>query len=366
MFQLAALSMKLTALNSAHKELNAKMVDFVGWDMPLLYSSIQKEHFAVRQKAGLFDVSHMGELTIKGEGADDFLSWVLPNNIRKIKIGAAFYSHISDHNGMIIDDTIAMRVSDEEFFLIPNASNTKVITDWFDKQNSFGVEIIDRTYDLSCLALQGPLSGKILRDAGFIDREMTSIPSFTFVTTTYKGTEFMVSRTGYTGEVGVEMFVPNDLAPDVWSELFAAGGQYGLAPCGLGCRDTLRLEKGYLLSGQDFHLDRTTLETGWKRFIHWDKEFIGKEPLEKQLEAGDFDRFKGFLMKEKGIPRTGSKILANGEEAGIVTSGTMSPILKQGIALGYVRPGFAKRGTELDIIIRDKAKKAEVIKLPFV
>lgn len=358
--------MKLTALNSNHKELNAKMVDFVGWEMPLLYSSIQKEHFAVRQDAGLFDVSHMGELIIKGERAEDFLSWVLPSNIRKVKIGSAFYSHILDHNGIIIDDTIAMRVAEDEFLLVPNASNTEIILEWFNKQNAVGAEIVDRTDELTCLALQGPKAEAILSTLDFIDRDLKTILFFTFGTFALKGEEVIVSRTGYTGEDGFELYIPNPLAAEIWDGLLEAGKPHDLVPTGLGCRDTLRLEKGFLLSGQDFHMDRTSLETGWESLVYWGKDFIGKATLEKQKSEGDFDILKAFLMKEKGIPRTGCPILIDGAGVGSITSGTMSPVLKQGIALGYIKPEYAELGTVVDIEIRGKSVRAELVKLPFV
>ena len=358
--------MKLTALNSNHKELNAKMVDFVGWEMPLLYSSIQKEHFAVRQDAGLFDVSHMGELIIKGERAEDFLSWVLPSNIRKVKIGSAFYSHILDHNGIIIDDTIAMRVAEDEFLLVPNASNTEIILEWFNRQNAVGAEIVDRTDELTCLALQGPKAEAILSTLDFIDRDLKTILFFTFGTFALKGEEVIVSRTGYTGEDGFELYIPNPLAAEIWDGLLEAGKPHDLVPTGLGCRDTLRLEKGFLLSGQDFHMDRTSLETGWESLVYWGKDFIGKATLEKQKSEGDFDILKAFLMKEKGIPRTSCPILIDGAGVGSITSGTMSPVLKQGIALGYIKPEYAELGTVVDIEIRGKSVRAELVKLPFV
>ena len=358
--------MKLTALNSSHKELNAKMVDFVGWEMPLLYSSIQKEHMAVRQDAGLFDVSHMGELIIKGERAEDFLSWVLPSNIQKVKVGSAFYSHILDHNGIIIDDTIAMRLASDEFLLVPNASNTEIILEWFNRQNAVGAEIVNRTDELTCLALQGPEAEAILSTLGFIDRDLKTIPFFNFGIFTLKGEEIIVSRTGYTGENGFELYIPNAIAVEIWDALLEAGEAHRLLPCGLGCRDTLRLEKGFLLSGQDFHMDRTVLETGWETLVHWDKGFIGKAALEKQKSEADFDIFKAFLMKEKGIPRTTCPILIDGAGVGVVTSGTMSPVLKQGIALGYIRPEHAQLGTVVDIEIRGRSLKAEIVKLPFV
>ncbi len=342
------------------------MVPFAGWEMPLMYTSIKDEHFAVRKTAGLFDVSHMGEIIIKGKKAEDFLSWVLPSNIRQVKVGTAFYSHILNHQGLIIDDTIAMRLKQKEFLLVPNAANTDKILAWFGEQNSFGVKIIDKTHEMSCLALQGPLAEKILAKLAFIDRDLKEISFFTYGKFTFKDEELIISRTGYTGEDGFELYVPNTITPDIWDMLLEAGKDMGILPCGLACRDTLRLEKGFLLSGQDFHMDRTILETGWEVLIQWDKDFIGKDVLKQQKETANYHLFKPFLVKDKGIPRTNCPIEIDGKQVGIVTSGTMSPMLGKGIALGYIAPEHAETGTEVDIRIRNKLVKAELVSLPFI
>ena len=357
--------MKQTALNSHHKELGAKMVEFAGWEMPLIYSTILDEHMAVRQAAGLFDVSHMGDLFIKGAGATDFLSWVLPSDISKVPVGSAFYTHILNEEGKIIDDTIGMKLAEEEFLLVPNAANTDTILEWFNSQNSFDANIEDRTDQFTCLALQGPKAEEILVSLPFVDRELKEIVFFTFASFDYKGHEIMVSRTGYTGEDGFEIYIPNPVAGKLWDALLEAGKPLGIKPCGLGSRDTLRLEKGFLLSGQDFHLDRTILETGWEVLVHWDKDFVGKVALEKQ-KAGNFQLFKAFAVTGKGVPRTGCPILVDGKEVGMVTSGTLSPMLKKGIALGYINQELAEEGQKVEIRIRKKTVGAEITKLPFV
>ncbi|HID71548.1 MAG TPA: glycine cleavage system aminomethyltransferase GcvT, partial [Thermoplasmata archaeon] len=354
--------MKHTALNSVHKKLKAKMVQFAGWEMPLLYSGIQKEHLAVRKKAGLFDVSHMGELLIKGREAEDFLSWVLPNNIRKVEKGSAFYTHILNHDGIVIDDTIGLRFDKNEFLLVPNAANTEKVKEWFKSQKKFEVEILDRTMEIACLALQGPVAELIPSTLPFVDFDLKRLPFFGFTTILFKGEKLTVSRTGYTGEDGFELYIPWKLAVEVWNALFEVGEPHGLEPCGLGARDSLRLEKGFLLSGTDFNMDRTILETGWEKIVDWNKDFMGKEALLKQKERGDYQVFKGFVMKEKGIPRHGCRILnKDGKVVGVVTSGTLSPCLRKGIALGYIRQEMAEEGKKVLIEIRDKRLEAEVV-----
>ena len=363
--------MKRTPLYDEHVKLGAKMTEFGGWEMPLQYSGIINEHMAVRKNSGIFDVSHMGDLYFRGKDAGRFLSHVTTGNFETMEVGSAKYTHILNDEGKIKDDMIGYRLSEDEYLCVPNASTTPMIESWFEAhRGGFDLEMQNFTDDLVCIAFQGPkareMSGKISEDAAgvkffkgaWVDLGLGEEEAGGFLSN-FSNRSF-VSGTGYTGEDGFEIITLREQGKRLWKKLLDMGAQ----PCGLGARDTLRMEKGFLLSGQDFHEDRTTLETGWDFVIDWDHDFIGKEALIKQKEKGGFDRLRGIVL-EKGIPRHGFSVFMAGEKVGTVTSGTKSPILEKGMAMAYLRPQV-KTGDVVEIDIRGKMYEGTVVKMPFV
>ncbi len=364
--------MKRTPLYDEHVKLGAKMTEFGGWEMPLQYDGIIKEHMAVRESAGIFDVSHMGDLCIHGKDAGKFLSYVTTGDFEGLKMEDAKYTHILNEDGTIKDDMIAYRLSDDEYLAIPNAATTPMIEGWFRKQaKAFDVKIENRTEDLVCIAFQGPNAREMMEE---ISEEAAGIKFFKCGWVdlglgkeeadgrlSYFSEKSLVSGTGYTGEDGFEIITLPRQGKKLWKKLLELGAQ----PCGLAARDTLRLEKGFLLSGQDFHEDRTTLETGWDFVIDWDHDFIGKDALIRQKEVGTHDKFRGIIL-DKGIPRHGQKVYSNDVEIGTVTSGSKSPVLGKGIALAYLKREYAKEGSDVSVDIRGKMMKGKVVKPPFV
>ncbi len=324
-----------TSLFEEHVKLNAKMVDFHGWEMPIQYSSIIEEHRQVRQKAGLFDVSHMGDIMIEGKDAQDFLSYLLPTDLSKSRIGKAIYSAYLNENAAMIDDTIANKISEEKFLVVPNAATTDKIYAWLVKnKKDFKVKISNISSKMSCLALQGPLSHEVMKN---LHPEANNLDHFalTNVSEMYPSPGLedatIISSTGYTGEEGFEFIIPNEYAVATWKKLLSNAN---VKPIGLGARDTLRMEKGLLLSGQDFNEDRDPIEAGVSWILDWDHDFIGKKNLEIRKDNIK-RRFRGVVAEDKVIPRNGSIVKLNGKEVGILTSGTFSPSLSKGIGLGY-------------------------------
>jgi len=357
--------MKKTAVTHIHRELGARMMEFAGWDMPVMYTSIIDEHLAVRNSAGLFDVSHMGDVTITGKDTIPYMRKLFTNDAARSDIGEMKYTLLCNEKGQIIDDMIFYKWTDEHFFVIPNGATNDMVFDWFTKQREGDVELKHHTEDWYCYALQGPKAVKVLSKIS--KDELKSMPFFTFKAADLGvGDKVMTCRSGYTGEDGFELVGPNDQGEELWKAIMEAGKESDIKPIGLGARDTLRLEKGFLLSGTDFNMDRTPLEAGVDWAVKWDHDFIGKEFILKQKEENTFERFRGFLVTEKGIPRHGCKIEKDGEEIGVVTSGTMSPVLRKGIALGYIKKKYKKAGKQVDIIVRGRKLKAEVAKPPFV
>ena len=355
--------MRFTSLHEKHIELAAKMVNFNGWDMPIQYTSIIEEHLAIRKKVGMFDVSHMGDLIISGNDAAEFINKVQTADITKLSVGRTKYTHLLNDEGKIIDDLIIGKLNESEFLWIVNAGTTDIVYNWLDKHTQGSVKIKNASDEYGCIAVQGPLAQKTLQK--LTDYDLSQIKFFGFDYADL-GEKCIVSRTGYTGEDGFEIISKPDMIVDLWDELLDVGKEYGIKPAGLGARDTLRLEKGYLLSGQDFHNNRTPLEASAEWVVHWDHEFIGKNILVEQKKRGDYDRFVGIELLERGIPRTGHHILKSDKKIGIVTSGTMSPILKKGIALGYVSHEHKEIGTEVTINIRDENVKGKIVKVPFL
>ena len=383
-----------TPLYEVHKSSGAAFIEFGGWEMPLQYTGIVAEHMAVRSAAGLFDVSHMGKVVISGPTAWRFLDGLSTNDVPRDG-GRARYTHLLDAQGRILDDVIITCLDPERFLMVCNAGPRDGIVAWLRK-HARGDRIEDLTPDYLCLALQGPKAARILQLLTLHD--VASIKAFhgAFIElllgerlgtgrtppagppegmgwgpfragATQEVSDFcFVTRTGYTGEDGFELFPPRELAAAVWNAILAAGQDAGVTPIGLGARDTLRLEKGYLLSGTDFDGRQTPLECASEWLVKWDHEFIGREALRRQKERGDYDRLVGLLAQERGVPRHGCSVVQKDREVGVVTSGTMSPVLKVGIALARVRPEVAKAGTELGILVRDRSVRAAVKKPPFV
>lgn len=338
-----------TSLYEEHIKLNAKFVDFHGWEMPIQYTSIIEEHRQVRSKAGIFDVSHMGDIMIKGKDAQDFISYLLPSDLSKAEVGKAVYSAYLNSQANMIDDTIAYKISEDSFLVIPNAATTDKIYNWIIKnKKDYRVSIDNISNKLSCIALQGPSASEVMKK---IMPEANELEHFTFMNASSKfpskGLEdsISVARTGYTGEDGFEFIIPNEHAPKLWNDLLK---DTSVKPIGLGARDTLRMEKGFLLSGQDFNEDRNPIEAGVSWIINWDHEFIGKSTLEEKKDNIK-ERFRGLLSLDRTIPRNGSILKLNGVEIGKLTSGTFSPSLSKGIGLGYVKADI-KLDTEVTIV----------------
>lgn len=339
------------------------MMDFAGWEMPIYYSTVMDEHMAVRERAGLFDVSHMGELLISGPDAHSFVSHIQTNTFKPSRIGRLKYTFITDDRGRIKDDTVMGLVQDGIYLCVPNAATTHAIRDWFiTRSGGFDVQIQDIS-ERFCIALQGPASAEIMED---LCPDALDLEFFYMTKAEVAGCICWVSRSGYTGEDGFEIIGSPGDAVTVWEALMSNGSGVGLQPCGLGARDTLRIEKCFLLSGQDFHDDRTPLETTFDFAVKWDHDFIGKEALMEQRQRGDYDLWSAILLERRCIPRHGNKILVNGKEVASVTSGTLSPILRRGIALAFLPRDLAVIGTPLEVEIRSSVVRGKVVKKPFV
>ena len=326
------------------------MVDFAGWHMPIQYTSIVSEHNLVRERVGIFDVSHMGQIFVSGKEASDFLSYVTTWDMNRLSKGDCRYCHILNENGQIIDDTIVYTFSSENFMLVPNASMVTKIFEWFNsKSTDFDVLIENKSDEFFCFAVQGPEAPRLLRQ--FFNLAITP---FKLV----KSGNMIISGTGYTGEKGYEIMGPQSEGLEIWKSFL----DMGAIPIGLGARDTLRLEKGYLLSGTDFNGNQTTLESGYSWVIDWNHNFIGKDKLLIQKEKG-YKLLKGILLEERGVLRSGLPVYYDEKEISKLTSGSLSPILKRGIGLSYVDLPV---GSTVNILIRNKQLKGRVIQTPFL
>ncbi len=360
--------MKYTPFHKNHIELGAKMAPFAGYEMPIQYSSITEEHMCVRNKVGVFDVSHMGEFWVKGPNALAFLQYVTSNDVSALTIGKAQYSCFPNGKGGIVDDLLVYKYADEKYMLVVNAAN--IDKDWAHcvANNPMGAELENASDEIGQLAIQGPEAINVLQKLTEVN--LSDIPYYSFTTGAFAGVEdVIISNTGYTGAGGFELyFYPKD-AQTIWSAIFEAGAEFGIQPIGLGARDTLRLEMGFCLYGND--IDDTTSPIsaglGWITKFVDGKDFIDRAVLEDQKSNGVPQRLKGFVMEEKGIPRHDYLIVdAEGNEIGKVTSGTISPILNVGIGMGYVTKPYWKPDSEIYIQIRKKQLKARVVKVPFV
>lgn len=357
---------KNTVLSEHHAALGAKMVEFAGFNMPVQYTGINDEHEAVRKSVGVFDVSHMGEFILKGEKALDLLQLLSSNDVSKLYNGKIQYSYFPNETGGIIDDFLTYKIDDETYFLVVNASNIQKDWDWINKHNTFGVEIIDISDRTSLFAVQGPNAARALNS--LTEFELPKMEYYTFVKGTFAGVDnVLISATGYTGAGGFEIYVDNKDAKKVWDAIFEAGKEYNIKPVGLGARDTLRLEMGFCLYGNDIDDTTSPFEAGLGWVTKFSKDFINSQALKAEKEAGLKNRLIGFEMIERGIPRKDYSIVdADGNIIGIVTSGTQSPSLKKSIGMGFVDIAHSKEGTEIYILIRDKKVKAEIKKPPFV
>jgi len=356
--------LKNTPLHQTHKELNARLVPFAGWEMPVQYTGVIEEHLNVRKACGLFDVSHMGEIEISGPKALEAVQAITTNDASKLKEGQIQYTLLCYPEGGVVDDITLYKFSGTRYMLCVNASNTEKDFNWIREKAGHLADIRDLSNNFGQLAIQGPLSVEILQNTCNLD--LSLIRYYHFREGNIAGVDAIISRTGYTGEDGFEIYVPWDKTVKAWQALMEAGRGFGIKPAGLGARDTLRLEMGFPLYGNELDENTTPLEAGLDRFVKFDKpHFIGKDELEKQARQGINRRLVGLEMTEQGIPRSHHNIIANNRIVGNITSGTMSPTLGRGIGMGYVETAFTPIGTELGVEIRGKIKGARVAKTPF-
>jgi len=358
--------MKQTALHNKHIALGAKMVPFAGFEMPVRYGSEIEEHHAVRENVGIFDVSHMGEFVVKGPHALELIQKVTSNDASKLEVGKVQYSCLPNDMGGIVDDLLVYQLKEQEYMLVVNASNIDKDWAWISSKNSMGAEMENISDEISLLAIQGPSAIEVVQKLTNVD--LSEMKYYTFSKGELKGiTEgAIISATGYTGSGGFEIYVYNEYAGQVWDAVMEAGKEFGIKPAGLGSRDTLRLEMGYALYGNDIDDNTSTIEAGLGWITKFTKEFINSAELKRQKEEGPKRRLIGFQLEEKGIPRSGYEILnSDGVVIGTVTSGSMSPSLGIGIGMGYVSSEFAKADTDILIAVRKKQLRAKIIKLPF-
>jgi aminomethyltransferase len=341
-------TLRRTPLHERHRALNARLVPFAGWEMPVQYEGVIQEHRAVRSDCGVFDVSHMGELEVEGPKAHEFLQSVLSNDLDKVEPGGAQYTLLTNERGGIVDDLIAYRLGPPRYLLIVNASNREIDFRWLKEREIRGSDVRDVSEDYALLAVQGPRSIERLG--------LEEARPFTFAMHELDGIECMVNRTGYTGEPGVELMVPAEDAEALWDRVL----ERGAVPCGLGARDTLRLEVCFPLHGNDIGPDTDAISGGLGWVCALDKEFTGAEVLRRIKEAGPERKLVAFVMEETGVPRQGMEIAGGGE----VTSGTHSPMLDRGIGMGYVPAAQAEPGAELTIDVRGRDRRARVVQKP--
>ena len=357
--------MKNTALTHIHESLGAKMVPFAGYNMPVQYEGVNAEHEIVRNGVGVFDVSHMGEFFLKGENALALIQKVTSNDASKLVNGKAQYSCLPNNDGGIVDDLIVYKIEDNHYMLVVNASNIEKDWNWIASHNDLGVDMQNLSDSYSLLAIQGPKAAEAMQSLTSID--LTNMGYYTFQIGEFAGkNDVIVSATGYTGSGGFEIYFKNEDAEYIWNKVFEAGAAFGIKPIGLAARDTLRLEMGFCLYGNDINDTTSPLEAGLGWITKFDKEFTNSENLKKQKEAGVSRKLVGFEMLERGIPRHDYEIAdANGNVVGIVTSGTQSPSLGIAIGMGYIPTALATPDSEIYIRIRNKDIKAKVVKLPF-
>ncbi len=356
--------LKRTALFDFHRELGARMTEFAGYEMPVEFGGVVEEHLTVRTKAGLFDVSHMGEFFVEGAEAVTFLQKLTPNDVSRLAVGQAQYSALTTEEGTFVDDLLVSRTGENRFLLVVNASNVQKDFEWMDSRRPPGASLSNASEDLALLALQGPQSEAILR--ALTDIDLGAMKYYRFAQGKVLGESATVSRTGYTGEDGFEILIDARVGEKVARGLLARGASSGLAPIGLAARDTLRLEAKMALYGNDIDEGHTVLEADLEWIVKWQKgDFIGRDALVRQKEKGVERKLVGFEMVDRGIARHGYPVLAGGSASDTVTSGSFAPYLKKNIGLAYVPTAFSAPGSEIEIEIRGRRSKAVVVPTPF-
>lgn len=357
--------MKNTALTHIHEQLGAKMVPFAGYNMPLSYEGVNAEHETVRNGVGVFDVSHMGEFLITGPNALDLIQKVTSNDASKMVDGQAQYTYLPNETGGIVDDLIVYKLEDEKYLLVVNASNIDKDWEWISKHNTMDAEIRNLSDDYSLLAIQGPKAIEAMQPLTSVD--LSALKFYHFKVADFAGIEHVIiSATGYTGSGGFEIYCKNDQVEQVWNKVFEAGAAFGIKPIGLAARDTLRLEMGFCLYGNDIDETTSPMEAGLGWITKFTKDFINSENLKKEKEEGVKNKLIGFELKDRGIPRQNYPIAdKDGTIIGRVTSGTMAPSLNKGIGMGYVTTENSTPGTEIFIQIRNKPVAATIVKTPF-
>lgn len=358
------MGLKKTALHSIHKSLGAKMVEFAGYEMPIQYKGIREEHRKVRETVGVFDVSHMGEIEVTGENAFKTVQKITINDVAKLEVGQAQYTAMCYEDGGIVDDLLVYKM-EKKFLLVVNAANKEKDLEWVKKNKEDGSEVADTSEEITQLAVQGKMAEATLQKLTAVD--LSAIQYYHFTIGELAGAPMIISRSGYTGEPGFEIYFDNKYAEDVWKDIFEAGAEFDIEPIGLAARDSLRLEKKMYLYGNDIDETTNPIEAGLGWITKLDKgNFIGSEIIKKVKEEGITRRLVAFTLQEPGFPRKGYKIFKDGKHIGVVTSGTVSPILEKGIGLGYVEKEFSKIATTIELQVRNKMVPAEIIKPPFV
>lgn len=357
--------MKNTPLHHIHENLGAKMLPFAGYNMPIQYEGVNAEHETVRQGVGVFDVSHMGEFFLSGPNALDLIQKVTSNDAAALTVGRAQYSCMPNADGGIVDDLIVYKMAEDQYMLVVNASNIDKDWDWISRHNTWGVAMENKSDDYALLAIQGPKAVEAMQSLSSLD--LGAIPYYHFAVGDFAGfDDIIISATGYTGSGGFEIYCKNDQVETLWNKVFEAGKSYGIKPIGLAARDTLRLEMGFCLYGNDINDTTSPLEAGLGWITKFTKDFVNAENLKKQKETGVSRKLVGFELTGRGIPRHDYEIVdKDGNVIGIVTSGTMAPSLGKGIGLGYVPTAYSTVDSEIFIRIRSNDVPAKVVKLPF-
>ena len=356
---------KKTALHDKHVSLGARMEPFAGYMMPIKYTTVKEEHNAVREGVGIFDLSHMGEFRVKGTDARKFLDYLLTNDA-EVEPGRAYYSTMCYPDGGIVDDLIVYRISEDEYLMVVNASNIEKDWAWVTSHTSgYSVDLTNESDQTSLVAIQGPDAEKLAQK--LTDVDLSAIEYYHHVSGEFAGRNVLIARTGYTGEDGFELYLDPKDAGEVWDAVMEAGGEYGIKPIGLGARDTLRLEVGYLLYGNDIDHTTTPMEArlGWVVKLKTDKDFIGREVMARQKQDKPSRYIVGLEVKGRGFPRHGAELFDGSRKVGIVTSGSIAPALGHGVCLAYVEKGFHRKGTELEAEVRGRRIPVMTVKLPF-
>jgi aminomethyltransferase len=359
--------MKRTKFYEVHKRLGAKLIEYGGFEMPVQYSSIITEHKSVRNSVGIFDVSHMGEIFVLGENALDFVQEIAINDVSKLYPGRVQYSAMCKPNGGIIDDLLVYRLGDNEFMLVVNASNTDKDFQWMNSNIKTGVTLENRSDEYSLLAVQGPCSKKVIQK--LTNCELDNLEYYHFIKAKVAEIDVILSRTGYTGELGYELYLTGDeqKATELWDKVIDAGKEYDIQPLGLAARDSLRLEMGFCLYGNDIDETTNPLEAGLGWITKLSKpKFIGKEALAEIKFRGVERKLSGLISTDKVFPRHGYEIYSNGKKVGYITSGTVSPVLEKPIALGYLETAYLFEGSKIEISVRGRKFAANVVKVPFI